>query len=284
MRLPCVSLLRPVPGFLLVRSKRANVADSRPHGRLSVNVPAPTPEVTSVFVRHHSTGGYEHFVEPPIGLARLQFCSCFMANHFLFQAVVFLVFSILLSVGSIAHPGIVVIDPGHGGRDRGGIPGQKLAEKVFTLDTGKRLARILRANGDINVVMTRDDDAFVSLTERTNIANQYRGRYAVFVSIHYNSAQREGAYGIETYYNNKRAYRLAALVHPRVIQAMDSIDRGIRRRMYRVLRKNRLPAILVECGFLTNRVEGERASEPDYRQRVARAIASAILLYDARRG
>jgi len=129
------------------------------------------------------------------------------------------------------------------------------------------------------VVMTRDDDTFVSLTERTNIANQYRGRDAVFVSIHYNSAQREGAYGIETYYNNKRAYRLAALVHPRVIQALDSVDRGIRQRGYRVLRKNRLPAILVECGFLTNHVEGERASDPDYRQRVARAIASTILRY-----
>jgi len=203
-----------------------------------------------------------------------------MTNHFLFQAVVFLAFSILLSVDSIAHPAIVVIDPGHGGRDRGGIPGQKLAEKGFTLDTGKRLARILRANGDIKVVMTRDDDTFVSLTERTNIANQYRGRDAVFVSIHYNSAQREGVYGIETYYNNKRAYRLAALVHPRVIQALDSVDRGIRQRGYRVLRKNRLPAILVECGFLTNHVEGERASDPDYRQRVARAIASAILRYD----
>jgi N-acetylmuramoyl-L-alanine amidase len=203
-----------------------------------------------------------------------------MTNHFLFQAVVFLVFSILLSVGSIAHPAIVVIDPGHGGNDRGGIPGQKLAEKVFTLDTGKRLVRILRANGDIKVVMIRDEDTFVSLTERMNIANQYTGRDAVFVSIHYNSAQREGAYGIETYYNNKRAYRLAALVHPRVIQAMDSVDRGIRQRGYRVLRKNRLPAILVECGFLTNHVEGERASDPDYRQRVARAIASAILRYD----
>jgi N-acetylmuramoyl-L-alanine amidase len=113
-----------------------------------------------------------------------------------------------------------------------------------------------------------------------DIANQYGGRDAVFVSIHYNSALREGAYGIETYYNNKRASGLAALVHPRVIQAMESIDRGIRQRGYRVLRKNRLLAILIECGFLTNHVEGERASDPHYRQRVARAIASAILWYD----
>jgi N-acetylmuramoyl-L-alanine amidase len=203
-----------------------------------------------------------------------------MTNHFLSQSVVFLVFSILISVGSMARPAIVIIDPGHGGIDRGGIPGQNLAEKVLTLDTGKRLARILQSNGDIKVVMTRNNDTFVSLTERTDIANQYGGRDAVFVSIHYNAALREGAYGIETYYNNKRAYRLAALVHPRVIQAMDSIDRGIRQRGYRVLRRNRLPAILIECGFLTNQIEGERASNPDYRQRVARAIASAIIRYD----
>jgi len=204
----------------------------------------------------------------------------FMTNHLFFQAGVFLVFSILMVVDSIARPAIVVIDPGHGGRDRGGIPGQKLAEKIFTLDTGKRLARILRANGGIKVVMTRDDDRFVSLTERTNIANRYGGSDAVFVSIHYNAALREGAYGIETYYNNKRAYRLAALVHPGVIRAMDSIDRGIRQRGYRVLRKNRLPAILVECGYLTNHLEGKRASESNYRQRIALAIASGILRYD----
>jgi N-acetylmuramoyl-L-alanine amidase len=203
-----------------------------------------------------------------------------MTNHFLSQSVVFLVFSILISVGSIARPAIVIIDPGHGGIDRGGIPGQNLAEKVLTLDTGKRLAKILQSNGGLKVVMTRDNDTFVSLTERTDIANQYGGRDAIFVSIHYNAALREGAYGIETYYNNKRAYRLAALVHPRVIQAMDSIDRGIRQRGYRVLRRNRLPAILIECGFLTNQIEGERASDPDYRQRVARAIASAIIRYD----
>jgi N-acetylmuramoyl-L-alanine amidase len=203
-----------------------------------------------------------------------------MTNHFLSQSVVFLAFSILTCVGSIADPAVVVIDPGHGGIDRGGIPGQKLAEKDFTLDTGKRLARILQSNGGIKVVMTRNDDTFVSLTARANIANQYRGRDAVFVSIHYNSALREGAYGIETYYNNNRAYRLAALVHPRVIQAMDSIDRGIRQRGYLVLRRNRLPAILIECGFLTNHLEGQRASNPNYRQRVARAIASAILRYD----
>ena len=129
-------------------------------------------------------------------------------------------------------------------------------------------------------VIGEDDDTFVSLKERTNIANQYAGHNAIFVSIHFNAGLREGAYGIETYYNNQRGYRLAALIHPRVIRAMASIDRGIRHRSYRVLRKNRLPAILVECGFLTNPAEAAQITDYHSRERLARAIGDAILRYD----
>jgi len=198
-----------------------------------------------------------------------------MTKRFLSQLVFVVLFFTLLSKSGFAAPALVVIDPGHGGQDRGGIPGQRLAEKIYTLDTGLRLARILRSMG-IKVVMTRTDDTFISLSERTNIANQYRGTDAIFVSIHYNSGQREGAYGIETYYYNPRAYRLAALVHPRVTRAMYSIDRRIRQRGYWVLRRNRLPAILVECGFLTNGAEGRRVMDGDYREQTARAIAEGI--------
>jgi N-acetylmuramoyl-L-alanine amidase len=196
------------------------------------------------------------------------------------RASLFFLFSLMLSTSAVARPAVVVIDPGHGGRDRGGMPGQRLAEKVFTLDTAKRLARVLRNGTGIKVVLTRDTDTFVSLTERTNIANQYAGHDAVFVSIHFNAGRRAGAYGIETYYNNRRGYRLAALIHPRVIRAMASVDRGIRHRGYRVLRKNRLPAILVECGFLTNPAEAARISDSGSRERLARAIGDAIVRYD----
>jgi N-acetylmuramoyl-L-alanine amidase len=123
--------------------------------------------------------------------------------------------------------------------------------------------------------MTRNEDTFVSLPARTAIANRYAGTNAVFVSIH--ASLREGAYGIETYYNNRRAYRLAVLIHPRVIQAADSIDRGIRHPGYRVLRSNRLPAILVECGFMTNRAEAGRIQSARYRDRIAAAIADGLL-------
>jgi N-acetylmuramoyl-L-alanine amidase len=194
------------------------------------------------------------------------------------RSVLVVLLWLLICTTTFASPGVVVVDAGHGGQDRGGAPYQRLPEKGYTLDTARRLARTLRRQG-VRVVMTRDDDSFVSLSDRTNISNRYSPSDAVFVSIHYNSGRREGAYGIETYYNSRRAYRLAALVHPRVIEAMNSADRGIRWRGYWVLRRNRLPAILVECGFLTNHAEADRVQDPDYRERTARAIAGAIMRY-----
>jgi N-acetylmuramoyl-L-alanine amidase len=185
---------------------------------------------------------------------------------------------LLVAVDTEARPTVVVIDPGHGGHDRGGMPGQLLPEKPFTLDTAKRVAGVLKGDG-IKVILTRNGDYFVSLPERTNIANSYAGRGAIFVSIHFNSGRRLGAYGIETYYNNYSGYRLAALIHPRVIQALGSIDRGIRHRGYFVLRRNRLPAVLVECGFLTNPGEAARILQPGARENLAKAIAAGIERY-----
>src|ERR1700730_12500938 len=79
----------------------------------------------------------------------------------------------------------VVIDAGHGGYDRGGVPGQRIAEKDKTLDVALRLRSILQADG-YRVIMTRDRDVFVPLGARVAIANAYRG--ASFISIHFNCA------------------------------------------------------------------------------------------------
>jgi N-acetylmuramoyl-L-alanine amidase len=201
------------------------------------------------------------------------------ADSLLVRGCLFFLLILWFVVDIEARPAVVVIDPGHGGYDRGGMPGQILPEKPFTLDVGKRLARILRNDRHIKVVLTRADDYYVSLPERTRIANAYAGDNAVFVSIHFNGGRRVGAYGIETYYYNPRAYRLAALIHPRVIQALGSIDRGIRRRGYFVLRRNRLPAVLVECGFLTNPGEAARIVTPAARENLAEAIAAGIESY-----
>ena len=168
----------------------------------------------------------------------------------------------------------IVIDPGHGGKDRGGIPGQRLSEKDLTLDVARRLRTDLREVG-IRTVMTRTRDTFVSLQDRVAIANAQRN--AIFVSIHFNAAKRYGASGIETYYYQRSALSLASQIQRRLLRTVPGEEnRGVKSRRYFVLRKTRIPAVLAECGFLTNGPEGARCMRPAYRQRLADAIASAI--------
>ena len=167
----------------------------------------------------------------------------------------------------------VVVDAGHGGHDRGGIPGQRIAEKEMTLDVAQRLKRILAGDG-YRVVMTRENDVFVPLGTRAAIANSYRN--AIFVSVHFNSAKRVGADGIETYFYGRDSLPLASAVHHFVAGGAPSPNRGVRRRGYFVLRRSRVPAVLVECGFLTNPNEAAYISKSSYRQKLAEEIAAGI--------
>ncbi len=168
----------------------------------------------------------------------------------------------------------VVIDAGHGGFDLGGIPHQRVAEKGMNLDVAQRLARKLRSAG-YQVVMTRDSDVFISLGERVRIANSNPD--AVFVCVHFNSATREGANGIETYYYSNQSAALAANIHRQVVGGTDTDNRGIRRRGYYVLRRTSIPAILVECGFLTNQTEARLALQSTYREKLAGLIADGVM-------
>ena len=184
-------------------------------------------------------------------------------------------FAALLLVQSTAlgQGRTIVIDAGHGGFDRGGVPGQRISEKDKNLDVAQRLKRILQAQG-YRVVMTRDSDVFIPLGTRCDIANRYRG--ASFVSIHFNCASRVGANGIETYYYRSDSANLAASIHRNVVSISPSENRGIRRRGFYVLRRTAIPSVLVECGFLTNPTEGRLALSGDYRQRLAEQIAKGI--------
>jgi N-acetylmuramoyl-L-alanine amidase len=168
----------------------------------------------------------------------------------------------------------VVIDAGHGGFDRGGIPGQSVPEKTMALDVAQRLEKRLRQAG-YQVVMTRDSDVFVPLGERVGIANRYQD--AVFVCIHFNAASRAGANGIETYYYNNGSAKLAADIHRHLIAGTSSDNRGIRQRGYYVLRRTSIPAVLVECGFLTNPTEARLALQSSYRERLADRIADGVM-------
>ena len=177
------------------------------------------------------------------------------------------------SSGGDGSPVTVVIDAGHGGYDRGGIPGQSVSEKDMTLDVARRLKSVLAASG-YRVVMTRDSDVFVPLGTRSAIANSNRN--AIFVSVHFNSATRGGASGIETYFYSRDSLSLASAIHHYVAGGAPSDNRGVRRRGYYVLRRTNMPAVLVECGFLTNPTEAAYAQNASYRQKLAEAIAAGV--------
>ena len=167
----------------------------------------------------------------------------------------------------------IVVDAGHGGHDRGGVPYQRIGEKGMTLDVSLRLKRVLEARG-YRVIMTRSSDVFVPLGTRVAIANSYRG--ATFVSVHFNSSRRAGANGVETYYYRSDSASLAASIHRNVVASAPTENRGIRRRGFFVLRRTRIPSVLVECGFLTNPAEGRLAQSASYRQQLAERIARGI--------
>jgi N-acetylmuramoyl-L-alanine amidase len=168
---------------------------------------------------------------------------------------------------------VVVIDAGHGGYDRGGIPGQRVPEKTMTLNVAQRLKAVLTAYG-YRVVMTRDSDLFVPLGTRVAIANSYRD--AIFVCIHFNAARRGSANGIETYFYSSQSLPLASAIHYYVAGGAPTPNRGVRRRGFYVLRKTTIPAVLVECGFLTNATEANYAQSSDYQQKLAEEIGRGI--------
>jgi N-acetylmuramoyl-L-alanine amidase len=178
-----------------------------------------------------------------------------------------------IAASAFAKP-LIVIDAGHGGHDRGGMPGQRIAEKGYTLDVAKRLNSVLRAAG-YRTVMTRTSDEFIGLGTRVAVSNSHRG--AVFVSIHFNGARNYDAHGIETYYYGGRSSAaLAAAIHRKVLSATGEEDRRVRSRGFFVLRRNRNTSVLCELGFLTNRGEARKIGTSSYRQKLAEAVAAGI--------
>jgi len=168
----------------------------------------------------------------------------------------------------------VVIDPGHGGSDPGGISGQIVPEKTVALDTALRLQELLQRAG-LRTVMTRSTDIFVPLSVRSATADVERD--AIFVSIHYNASPRSSAHGIETYSESNRGAVLAARIQQEIIDRVSTRNRGIRSAEFYVLRKCRLPAVLVECGFLTNPKEAQLALTTAYREQIAEQISAGII-------
>jgi N-acetylmuramoyl-L-alanine amidase len=216
----------------------------------------------------------------------------------------------------------VVIDPGHGGKDFGApgfFPG--VHEKDVVLEIAKRVARKLREELGLEVVLTRSDDRYLTLEERTAFANTRNGD--LFVSIHTNASRDPRAYGTETYFLNlatddesirvaamenatstknisdlhsilndllknakiNESSRLAAFVQGALVKNLnlkgyDRIkDKGVKQAPFYVLLGARMPSILVETAFISNREECQRLTNPSYQDNLADSIVKGIRTY-----
>ncbi len=197
----------------------------------------------------------------------------------------------------------VVLDAGHGGKDPGAVGKTGVKEKDLALDVARRVKAHLAAAG-VRVVMTRDTDRFIELPDRPLLAS--RGKGDVFVSIHMNSTATRSVQGIETFVtaapdypstsdskltgkhpavpNNQFNHSNTVLgnqVQKALLGITRAEDRGLRRARFMVLKQSAMPAVLVECGFLSNAQEEQKLSTPSYRETLAMGIAQGILNYFA---
>ncbi len=177
------------------------------------------------------------------------------------------------------HMPLVVLDAGHGGFDLGACH-HSTEEKDLALSTTLILKRYLNEKG-YRVILTRNRDIFVPLKERAHMANESKSR--VFVSIHYNAAQSKQAKGIEVYYFNKgeklridSSKKLATDVLSKMLHHTKAPSRGVKHGNFLVIRETKMPAILVEGGFITHPDEVKSLNNREYREELARSIAEGV--------
>lgn len=207
-----------------------------------------------------------------------------------------------LSVKGLRPATTVVLDPGHGGHDRGARSSQGY-EKDFALDVTLRVRKRLEKAG-VKVVQTRLGDTFIPLESRPAMTRKYPN--PIFVSIHFNSAESNAAAnGLEIFaisplgapptgqsvpqLRDRRReaghalepvnFVLANTIHHVLMGKTSSFDRGVKRARFVVLKEATAPAVLIECGFLTNAAEAARIASPAWREAYADAIATGILEY-----
>ena len=172
---------------------------------------------------------------------------------------------------------LVMLDPGHGGRDPGAVGRDGLLEKEINIFIARRIKAQLEQQG-IRVAMTRSSDVEVDLQPRVDLAE--RANATIFVSIHANaiSLSRPEVNGLETYYYSS-GRSLASTIHNSVLRRTDLRDRRVRQARFYVLRNTSMPAVLVETGFVTGREDAARFQSSAARNQIADAIAAGIVDY-----
>lgn len=171
---------------------------------------------------------------------------------------------------------VIVIDPGHGGRDVGAIGVQGTLEKDLTLRTSLLLQDKLRAAG-ATVYMTRQHDTSVPLQARPQMANYHRAD--AFISVHYDSIDDSSVTGTTTFYYSHSDKSLADSVHSSLIQFTNLRDRSVRQENYLVLRESMQPSLLLELGYVSNRGEELTVISGDFQERASTAIYQGLAQY-----
>jgi N-acetylmuramoyl-L-alanine amidase len=172
---------------------------------------------------------------------------------------------------------VVVIDPGHGGPDPGAVGINGLSEVDIVDPISQEVASLLERQG-VQAILTRRDNIDLGLEPRVALAERVNA--TLFVSIHANaiSMSRPDVNGLETYYYAS-GERLARTIHSAMLQETGARDRGVRQARFYVLRRTSMPAVLIETGFVTGSEDAANLSRPEYRSRLAAAIARGILQY-----
>lgn len=170
----------------------------------------------------------------------------------------------------------IVIEPGHGGYDVGAIGIGGKYEKWFTLDTSKRIAKLLREHGAI-VLMPLEEDQFQSLSARVQFAN--RNKAELYISVHFNSFTDSRVNGVSTYYYTESNRLLAHKVQEAMVNELGWTDGKLRKSRLFVLFHTNMPAILIEPGFISNPKDYNELLKPENRDKIALGVLKGLMNY-----
>jgi N-acetylmuramoyl-L-alanine amidase len=176
---------------------------------------------------------------------------------------------------------VIVIDPGHGGKDTGAVS-DGIYEKNLNLSVSLKLRELLSAHG-ATVYMTRDTDVFIPLYDRPSYSNTIKPH--AFISIHTNASTSSAAIGIETYYNSERGWKpeeskkLANAIQSELIKATGGTNKGVKSADFAVIRENSAASVLVEMGFITNETERANLINSSYQDKIVKGIYNGLYTY-----
>lgn len=172
----------------------------------------------------------------------------------------------------------IVIDAGHGAKDSGAVSVNNRYEKTLNLGIANKVAELAKNEPKLNIVLTRSTDVFLELSERVSIANNLNAD--LFVSIHANSIDgKPSVGGTETYYYRSDSKAFAEVMHKYLMKGTQFKDRGVKVASHHVTRNTKMPAVLLEIGFLTNPEEEKQMFNEEFQYRVAQQIVNGLKAY-----